>query len=57
MRSRNREPIQILADFKDSVTSVSASKQEIVTGCVDGHLRVHDLRTGQVSCCGAEVKI
>ena len=47
MRSRNRDPIQILGGFKDSVTSVDTSKQEIVTGSVDGHVRVHDLRTGQ----------
>lgn len=48
MRSRNREPIQIISGFKDSVTSVCCSDSEIITGCVDGCVRVHDLRA---PCC------
>lgn len=47
VRSRSREPIQIISDFKDSVSSLSISDCEIVSGCVDGVLRIHDLRVGK----------
>jgi mitogen-activated protein kinase organizer 1 len=35
-----------LGQFKDSVTSVACTGHEIITGCVDGGVRVHDIRTG-----------
>ena len=41
------QPIQVVEGFKDSVMSVRCGFDEIVTGCVDGAVRVHDLRTGQ----------
>jgi mitogen-activated protein kinase organizer 1 len=47
MRSRSREPIQILSDCKDSVSSVDVSEYDIVAGSVDGHLRTYDIRTGE----------
>lgn len=47
LRSRSREPIQILKDFRDSVTSVCATNYEIIGGCVDGSVRIYDLRAGQ----------
>jgi len=50
MRSRNREPIQIISDFKDSVSSIDISEYEILAGCVDGSVRTYDLRTGQCHC-------
>ena len=46
MRSRSREPIQTLVGFRDSVTSVCAGPHEIIAGCVDGAVRVFDLRAG-----------
>jgi len=46
LRARSREPVQVLEGFRDSVTSVRASAHEVLTSCVDGVLRVHDLRTG-----------
>ena len=45
--------MQIISDFKDSVTSIELSGHEIVTGCVDGFVRVHDLRLGR-SLWGSE---
>merc|ERR1711998_716808 len=34
MRSRSRDPIQVVEGFKDSVMSVRCGLDEIVTGCV-----------------------
>eukprot|EP01035_Chromulina_nebulosa_P027846 gene27846-36671_t len=41
LRSVNREPIQTLSDFRDSVTTVLA-------GSVDGSVRVYDMRMGRL---------
>ncbi len=46
LKSNMREPIQVLSDFRDSVTSVTCSDTEIIAGCVDGTLRTYDIRTG-----------
>ncbi|KAF1330213.1 Mitogen-activated protein kinase organizer, partial [Globisporangium splendens] len=49
MRARNTHlPIQVLDDFKDSVTSMVISDHEIIAGCVDGIVRTFDLRAGMV---------
>jgi len=50
LRSRNGKPIQILSQFKDSVTSIKISGEEIVTGAFDGVIRTFDVRQGSVSC-------
>ncbi|CAL1300051.1 unnamed protein product [Larinioides sclopetarius] len=47
-RSKSREPIQILRDAKDSVTSLSVSDHEILTSSLDGCIRRYDLRMGQM---------
>ena len=36
----------VLDEAKDSVTTVDVSEHEVMTGCVDGRLRVYDLRMG-----------
>ncbi|GAB9463835.1 hypothetical protein Gpo141_00001281 [Globisporangium polare] len=47
LRARNSYlPIQVLDDFKDSVTSMVVSDHEIIAGCVDGVVRTFDLRAG-----------
>lgn len=46
LRTKNRSPLQILSDCKDSATSVAISQEAIVVGCVDGMLRTYDLRKG-----------
>lgn len=48
LRSNSQSPVQTLKDFTDSVTSVTHSSSAIIAGCVDGFLRIYDLRRGQV---------
>lgn len=47
-RSRRLEPIQVLDEAKDSVSSIAVSDHEILTGSVDGKVRRYDLRMGQL---------
>ena len=46
----SREPIQILGDFRDSVSTVACSAHRVLAGSVDGCLRTYDLRTGLMHC-------
>lgn len=48
-KSQSTKPIQVLEEATDSVTSVAANGWEIVSGSVDGNLRVYDLRMGLLS--------
>ncbi len=44
-RSRSNDPLMILADAQDAVTSViQGSESQIVTSSVDGRIRTYDLR-------------
>ncbi|XP_059848232.1 WD repeat domain-containing protein 83 isoform X1 [Hypanus sabinus] len=47
-RSRKPEPIQILDEAKDGISSVKVSDHEILSGSVDGRVRRYDLRMGQL---------
>uniref|UniRef100_A0A8D0L195 WD repeat domain-containing protein 83 n=1 Tax=Sphenodon punctatus TaxID=8508 RepID=A0A8D0L195_SPHPU len=47
-RSRRPDPIQILDEAKDGVSSLRVSDHEILTGCVDGRVRRYDLRAGEL---------
>ncbi|XP_060711276.1 WD repeat domain-containing protein 83 [Hemiscyllium ocellatum] len=47
-RSRTSEPIQILNEAKDGISSVKVSDHEILSGSVDGRIRRYDLRMGQL---------
>jgi mitogen-activated protein kinase organizer 1 len=47
-KSQSTKPIQALEEARDSVSSVDISGYEIVTGAVDGRVRVYDLRMGKV---------
>ncbi|NXI46992.1 WDR83 protein, partial [Galbula dea] len=47
-RSRRPEPIQILAEAKDGISSLKVSAHEILSGSVDGRSRRYDLRAGQL---------
>ena len=44
-RQIQHKTIQILKHAKDSVESVKIDGYEIVTGCVDGFVRIYDIRT------------
>lgn len=46
LRSNNREPIQVISDFQDSVTSLAMSDYSLFTSCVDGKARIYDMRFG-----------
>jgi len=46
LRAGAREPIQILTQSKDSITSICLTESEIVVGSVDGKLRIYDIREG-----------
>eukprot|EP01094_Clydonella_sp_ATCC50884_P019855 TRINITY_DN3975_c0_g1_i1.p1 TRINITY_DN3975_c0_g1~~TRINITY_DN3975_c0_g1_i1.p1 ORF type:complete len:304 (-),score=66.57 TRINITY_DN3975_c0_g1_i1:279-1190(-) len=48
-RARSQQPVQVLRDAKDSVSSVCMPGEKIVTGSVDGCVRVYDLRMGMLS--------
>ena len=47
-KSQSTKPIQILEDARDSVSSLHVVGHEIVTGSVDGRMRVYDLRMGML---------
>jgi len=47
-KSQSTKPIQVLEEAKDSVSGLCVVGHEIVTGSVDGRMRVYDLRMGMV---------
>lgn len=47
-RSKRPDPIQILEEAKDSVTSIFVSDHEIVTGSADCSVRRYDIRSGEL---------
>lgn len=47
-KSHSSKPIHVLDEARDSVSSVHIVQHEIVTGCVDGRVRLYDLRMGLV---------
>ena len=48
MGSNNKRPLQTLSDFKDSVTRILVSMDQIICGSVDGVLRSYDVRMGKI---------
>ena len=44
--SRDFRPIQVIEDFRDSVTKVMFTDTTIVCSSVDGYLRTYDMRMG-----------
>lgn len=47
-RSRRPDPIQIMDEAKDGISSIKVSEHEILSGSVDGQIRRYDLRTGEM---------
>ena len=47
-KSQAARPIQVFEESRDSVSSLHVVGHEIVTGCVDGRMRLYDLRMGMV---------
>jgi mitogen-activated protein kinase organizer 1 len=48
-RSRSHKPIQELTEAKDSVSAVQICGHEIITGSVDGNVRIYDIRKGALA--------
>jgi mitogen-activated protein kinase organizer 1 len=46
LRSQERDPIQMMKDAKDSVTSLAVTDYLIISGSVDGNVRSYDIRKG-----------
>ncbi|KAI9676406.1 MAG: hypothetical protein M1817_000563 [Caeruleum heppii] len=47
-KSQSHQPIQVLDEARDSVSSLHVVGHEICTGSVDGRVRIYDLRMGMV---------
>nr|CAD7269926.1 unnamed protein product [Timema shepardi] len=48
VRSRKNDPIQVLKDAKDSVTTVVSTEREILSSSVDCRVRRYDIRIGEL---------
>uniref|UniRef100_A0A7S2W4U6 Mitogen-activated protein kinase organizer 1 n=1 Tax=Mucochytrium quahogii TaxID=96639 RepID=A0A7S2W4U6_9STRA len=48
LRSHNRDGVQILSGFRDSVSSVRISDYQIVAGSIDGCIRTFDVRAAKM---------
>lgn len=46
--SRRQEPVQILKDAKDTITSIQVTDHEVLTSSVDCHMRLYDMRVGKM---------
>ena len=47
-KSQSTKPVQVLEEARDSVSSLHVTEHEIVTGSVDGRMRIYDLRMGMM---------
>ena len=46
--SSSRVPIQILEEARDAVQTIHVGPTTITAGSIDGHVRVYDLRKGEL---------
>jgi mitogen-activated protein kinase organizer 1 len=49
LQSYNKKEVQVLTDFTDSVTSILVNEEEIIATCLDGMVRIYDIRIGQLT--------
>jgi mitogen-activated protein kinase organizer 1 len=56
-RSQSRFPIQVLDHAKDSVSSIQLTDTEIITGSIDGCIRIYDIRAGAMICDKIEIPV
>ncbi|KAL8953781.1 MAG: hypothetical protein Q9222_000398 [Ikaeria aurantiellina] len=56
-KSQSTKPIQVLEESSDSVSSLHVLGHEIVTGSVDGKMRLYDLRMGMQTSDGNAVLV
>lgn len=48
IRTRKLEPIQILRDATDTITTIILTDTKIITSSLDGNLRFYDIRAGEL---------
>lgn len=48
IRTRNLEPVQVMRDAKDCITSVVITDHKIISSSLDGTVRHYDLRAGEM---------
>lgn len=46
--SRRQEPVQVLKEAKDTITSIQVTDHEVLTTSVDCHVRLYDIRMGKM---------
>lgn len=46
LSARSSSPVQVLSDFRDSVSKLKVTDSEIVVSSLDGCIRVYDIRNG-----------
>jgi mitogen-activated protein kinase organizer 1 len=47
-KSNAHKPLMSLSEAKDSISCIEIVDAEIFAGCVDGRVRVYDMRMGRV---------
>lgn len=50
IRTRKLEPIQVMKDAKDCITSLIVTNYKIIAASLDGAIRHYDIRAGELSC-------
>lgn len=49
IRTRKNEPIQVMKDAKDCVTSIAVTEHKIIAASLDGVIRQYDIRGGELT--------
>jgi mitogen-activated protein kinase organizer 1 len=49
LKGNLRDPIQVMTEFTDSVTSLLVTDHSLIAGSVDGKLRIFDIRMGKMT--------
>ncbi len=57
LKSQNREPIQTILDAKDSISKVLCLSEKIISISIDGHLRMYDIRYGNMIKDNLEISL
>jgi mitogen-activated protein kinase organizer 1 len=48
LKSKAWKPMMVLSEARDSISTIAVMGAEILTGSVDGRVRVYDIRMGRV---------
>lgn len=50
IRTRKLEPVQVMKDAKDCITSIVINDHKIIASSLDGCIRHYDIRAGELTC-------